>query len=74
MFYSGAPAVLSEVEIDTNHFLGNFPESCEIHALRSPQGLDWTASLPEETKWALILPRTKLGAHRQHYFELEKQN
>lgn len=71
MFYSGAPAVLLEVEVDTNHFLGNFPESCEIHALRSSQGFDWASSLPEETQWALILPRTKLGAHRQHYFELE---
>jgi len=27
--------------------------------------------VPEETKWTLILPRTKLGAHRQHYFELD---
>src|SRR6267143_178137 len=70
MFYSGAPTVLLEVELDTNHFLGNFPESCEIHALRSSQDFDW-ASQPEETQWALILPRTKLGAHRQHYFELE---
>jgi len=67
----GAPAVLLEVELDTNHFLGNFPESCEIHALRSSQDFDWASSLPEETQWALILPRTKLGAHRQHYFELE---
>jgi len=71
MFYSGAPAVLLEVELDTNHFLGNFPESCEVHALRSSQDFDWASSLPEETQWALILPRTKLGAHRQHYFELE---
>jgi allantoicase len=71
MFYSGAPALLSEVELDTNHFIGNFPESCEIHALRTFPDFDWTSSLPEETKWTLILPRTKLGAHRQHYFELE---
>jgi len=27
--------------------------------------------VPQETKWTLILPRTKLGAHRQHYFELD---
>lgn len=62
---------MSNIELDTNHFLGNFPESCEIHALRSSQDFDWTSSTPEETKWTLILPRTKLGAHRQHYFELD---
>ncbi|KIM45234.1 hypothetical protein M413DRAFT_441917 [Hebeloma cylindrosporum] len=67
----GAPAELSDVELDTNHFLGNFPESCEIHALCSTQDFDWTSSVPEETDWTLVLPRTKLGANQQHYFELD---
>ncbi|KAF8973108.1 galactose-binding domain-like protein [Flammula alnicola] len=62
---------LVEVEIDTNHFLGNFPESCEIHALCANENLDWDSELPDASKWTLILPRTKLGPHRQHYFEFE---
>ncbi|TFY80894.1 hypothetical protein EWM64_g3118 [Hericium alpestre] len=32
----GAPAILSHVTIDTAHFKGNFPQTCELHAIRSP--------------------------------------
>ncbi|KAK7687174.1 hypothetical protein QCA50_009678 [Cerrena zonata] len=59
---------LSHVEIDTAHFMGNFPESCEIHATHS-EGLIPT-DVTEEG-WALILSRAKLGPHRQHQFQLE---
>ncbi|KAF8635240.1 hypothetical protein AX17_004013 [Amanita inopinata Kibby_2008] len=63
----GAPGVLEQIEIDTAHFKGNYPESCEVHALFSPDSLDWKEDTSE---WTLILPRTKLGPHRQHYFQL----
>lgn len=47
--------------------MGNFPESCELHAINSneliPNNLDH--------EWTLVLPRTKLGPHRQHQFQLE---
>ena len=33
----GAPGALEQVEIDTANFIGNFPESCEVHALSSPE-------------------------------------
>lgn len=55
------------VEIDTAHFMGNFPESVELHALHSSE-----PTLPEtEQEWTLILPRTKTGPHRRHFFQLE---
>lgn len=57
-------------EIDTHHFKGNFPESCEIHALNTEAVLDWKDTT-DDSSWVLILPRTKLGPHRQHYFKLE---
>ncbi|KAH9935328.1 allantoicase [Fomitopsis serialis] len=44
-----------------------FPESCELRALSSEE-LN-PVSVPEED-WTLILPRTKLGPHRQHFFQL----
>ena len=62
--HSGAAGHLSQIEIDTAHFKGNFPESCEVHALRS------AADVPDE-QWTRVLPRTKLGPHRQHHFQLE---
>ncbi|KAJ7497479.1 allantoicase [Mycena latifolia] len=67
----GAPGALEQVEIDTAHFKGNFPESCEMHALSIPGDVDWTSTKGENYEWTLILPRTKLGPHRQHYFQLE---
>ncbi|KAJ6500130.1 allantoicase [Mycena vitilis] len=67
----GAPGALEQVEIDTAHFKGNFPESCEIHALAASGEVDWASSKGEGHEWSLILPRTKLGPHRQHYFQLE---
>ncbi|EAU91039.2 allantoicase [Coprinopsis cinerea okayama7 len=63
----GAPGYLEHVEIDTAHFKGNFPESCELHGLYSDNDLD----VQVQGNWTEILPRTKLGPHRQHYFQLE---
>nr|GAT44637.1 allantoicase [Mycena chlorophos] len=67
----GAPGLLEQVEIDTAHFKGNFPESCELHALTVEGDADWSSTKGETEDWSLILPRTKLGPHRQHYFQLE---
>ena len=33
----GVSGYIEQVEIDTLHFIGNFPESCEIHALGSEE-------------------------------------
>ncbi|KIP04204.1 hypothetical protein PHLGIDRAFT_109867, partial [Phlebiopsis gigantea 11061_1 CR5-6] len=64
----GDAGLLSHIEIDTAHFMGNFPESCEVHAANSgelvPLGLG-------EDAWTVVLPRTKLGPHRQHQFQLQ---
>lgn len=65
---SGDAGYLSQVEIDTAHFMGNFPESCEMHALHTS---DLVPSDVPEDHWTLILPRTKLGPHRRHFFQLE---
>jgi len=67
----GAPGLLEQVEIDTKHFLGNFPESCEIDALYTEQNFAWQTAVLEKQRWTTILSRTKLEADKQHYFELE---
>ena len=64
----GHEGMLSSIEIDTAHFKGNFPESCEVHAVSSP---DIVPDARTDADWTLILPRTKLGPHRQHQFQLE---
>jgi allantoicase len=71
----GDGGYLSHVEIDTAHFKGNFPESCELHAINSPDLVPphYQEALPtgEGPPWATILPRTKLGPHRRHFFQLQ---
>jgi allantoicase len=44
------------VEIDTNHFKGNYPDTASIDGSRD--GKTWTE----------LLPRTKLQAHTRHFF------
>ncbi|MDQ3282140.1 MAG: allantoicase [Acidobacteriota bacterium] len=44
------------IEVDTNHFKGNYPDTASIEGSRD--GENWTD----------VLPRTKLQAHTRHYF------
>ena len=72
---SGYGGYLSHAEIDTAHFKGNFPESCELHAIDSPDLVpphhQGAPEKSEGSSWATILPRTKLGPHKQHSFQLQ---
>jgi len=64
----GAPGAIGRVEIDTNHFKGNFPDSASIEACFKPG-----ADLDEATNgsWAELLPPTKLRASHRHFFSKE---
>jgi allantoicase len=55
----GAPGTLTKIEIDTNHFKGNYPDSAAIEGLTA------------DGTWAIVLPQTKLRAHHRHFFEKE---
>lgn len=63
----GEPGYLEWADIDTNHFVGNFPESAELHGIVAPSEVDLPA---QDAQWTKILERTKLGPHRQHFFQL----
>ena len=61
----GAAARISRIEIDTNHFKGNYPDSASIDGCLAPGlSLDTLMSAP----WTAILPQTKLRANRRHLF------
>jgi len=62
----GAAGRVRKIEIDTNHFKGNYPESASVEACRLADngGL-------ESAAWAELLPRTRLHAHRRHFFSRE---
>ena len=59
-----AEGSLRRVEIDTNHFKGNYPDTCSI---------DGTRAFADD-EWFEVLPRTKLQAHTRHLFIDELAN
>jgi allantoicase len=64
----GAPGVVRRIEIDTNHFKGNYPGSASIDACLLP-GADLVAA--ERAQWTALLPDTALRPHHRHFFANE---
>jgi allantoicase len=59
----GTPAVL---EVDTNHFFGNYPDRCAIDVIDAPRAP--ITELIASTQWTALLPETKLQASTRHFF------
>jgi allantoicase len=67
----GLPGVVRGVDIDTNHFIGNFPEYASIEALEHDGELDLSA--PEALPWTEIMPRQKLHGGTQNMFPIASE-
>jgi len=50
--------------IDTAHFKGNYPDTCQLEGCDSPGGDLSTAT------WSTLVPRARLEADREHTFEV----
>ncbi len=59
----GAIGTIVRVEIDTNHFKGNYPESASLEGCLAPGA---AAGALGSAAWREILPRTKLRPHHRH--------
>ncbi len=66
----GVPGTLKAIEVDTNHFKGNFPESCSLEGCRLGDVPDDFLT-SRSIEWQLILPRTELSADTRHFYEQE---
>ncbi|MDP9100486.1 MAG: allantoicase [Verrucomicrobiota bacterium] len=66
----GLPGAIRKIEVDTNHFKGNYPDTCSIEGCRAP-GASTDELSSSATRWREILPMTKLQAHTRHFFERE---
>ncbi len=66
----GRAATVKKVEVDTNHFKGNYPDTCTLEAVHAGgqpvDVLTWA-----NFTWQDLMSRQKLEAHKQHYFEKE---
>jgi allantoicase len=66
----GLPGSIHKIEVDTNHFKGNYPDTCSIEGCTAP-GASTEELAGPGTRWSEILPMTKLQPHTQHFFEQE---
>jgi allantoicase len=65
----GAKGVARMVEVDTNHFKGNYPDRCALEAIDAPGGR--ITDLVASGGWAPLLRETPLQAHHRHFFPVE---
>lgn len=68
-----ASGQINRIEVDTNHFKGNYPDTCSIEACNA-EGASLSDLTRPDWAWTELLPRTKLSAHTRHFFvdELHK--
>ncbi len=64
----GAEGQLDHVEVDTNHFKGNYPDRFSLEGCAAPDaGPDMD---PDAHEWHTLKDETKLQAHTRHHFDL----
>jgi allantoicase len=65
--------IIEKILVDTAHFKGNYPDSCLIEGCILSEKEE--KKLPDNgIDWKGILPKTKLSADHEHYFEEEIEN
>jgi len=61
----GAPGTIRALDIDTNHFTGNYPPFASVEACELSGDPD------ESTVWTEILPKSTLQGSTQNFFEIQ---
>ncbi|XP_030410063.1 probable allantoicase [Gopherus evgoodei] len=74
VFRLAHPCVITHIEIDTNHFKGNFPDTCKLEAcvLNTEEEKEYITqkwNLKQNPKWNPLLSFTKLKPNKRHFFD-----
>ena len=64
----GHPGKIENVEVDTAHFKGNYPDRVSLEAAMF-DGVDDVSN--DSDQWKVLLPEVKLEMDKQHFFESE---
>jgi allantoicase len=64
----GHPGTIEEIEVDTAHFRGNFPDRVSIQATLLDQEVSAETLDAASAKWPFLLPEQPMRADHQHYF------
>jgi allantoicase len=63
------PARIRRIEIDTDHYKGNYPDSCKLEGCLS--GKSFSDFSKESASWFELIKKTKLMADYRHAFQSE---
>ena len=66
----GARGTIGAIEVDTNHFKGNFPDRCSLEGIDAPARADHRPRSPAR-RGVPLLPEAKLAADDRHFFSTE---
>jgi allantoicase len=66
----GAPGTVGLIELDTNHFKGNYPDACSVEGIFAPRA-PLTELVDSSAAWRGVLPETPMQAHTRHFFRDE---
>lgn len=66
----GAPGLVSSVEVDTDHFKGNYPDRCSIQAAFFRNASD-AEIISSAGSWPMLMAEQKLQADSQHSYSAE---
>ena len=67
----GMPGIVRGLDVDTNHFIGNFPEACSLEACHRVGPVSKAALLGAKTEWVELLPRSILKGGSQNLFPID---
>jgi allantoicase len=68
----GAAGIIEKLELDTNHFKGNYPDSFTLEGCLAPsaQGPELSSS---DIAWSELVGKTKLKPHHRHFLSLSSR-
>ena len=69
----GRPGIISEVDIDTNHFIGNFPSHASVDACNMPE-FSRLDEIIENEEWIEILSKVELQGDSQNKFKISSSS
>jgi len=63
------PGKIENIQIDTHHFRGNYPDKCSVQAAFLNNKISQKKIVKKSKKWDLLLNKVKLYAHKKHNFK-----
>jgi len=66
-----ARGVIERVEVDTDHFKGNAPDSCRVESCELPEA-SVEALIATTARWCELVPRSALEPHARHRFDVPR--